>query len=154
MSLRLIRHNFSAIRGARYWMRPCREPRRGGLVKTRAIVSDSQPECGSIMQMDTAGYRRFSGTQLRLGLRMNFHYVGFPSLPRSRWVTGAGPMTANLADVKIPGAYASLTQNEGGEDRPARLGWDHVLGAEMCRWIRFYSCKYLLMGDPILTRDP
>ena len=132
-------------------MRPCREPRGGGLVKTRAMVSDSHPDFGLMTQMDTAGHRRFSGTLLRLGLRTNSHDLGFPSLPRSRWVTGAGPMTANRTKVKIAGAYVCLPQSERGEDRPTRLDRNHGLGAEMCRGIRFYSCKCLLMGDPFLS---
>ena len=131
-------------------MRPCREPRGGGLVKTRATVSDSQPDNGRTTQMDTAGYRRFSGTRLRQGLRTNSRCSRFPSLPRSRWVTGAGPMTANLTKEKIPGAYTFLPQSDGGEVRPTRLGRNHGLGAEMRREIRFYSCKCLLMGDPFL----
>lgn len=130
MSLRLIRLKYSAIRGARYWMRPCREPRGVGLVKTRAIVSDSQPGFGPMTQMDTAGYRRFSGTRLRQGLRMNSHYSRFPSLPKSIWVTGAGLMTANLAKKKIPARVLVFLRNNGGVDRPTRLGESHGLGAD------------------------
>ena len=142
MNLRLIFLKFSAICGARYWMRPCREPRRGGLVKSRAIVSDSQPDHGLMMQMDTAGYQRFSGTRLRQGRRMNSHHMEFPSLPRSRWVSGAGPMTANLAKEKIPVRICVFLQ-DSGERRPTRLGRNHGVGtvSEMYRWIRFYFCK-------------
>ncbi len=125
-------------------MRPCREPKGSGLVITGAIVSDSQPKLGLMMQMDTAGYRRFSGTQMRQGLRVHSLYSSFPSPPKSIWVTDAGPITANLTKEKITGAYASLPLNDGGEDRPTRLDRNHDLGAEMCREIRFYSCKSLL----------
>ena len=146
MNLRLIFLKFSAICGERYWIRPCREPKGSGLVKSRAIASDSQPDQGLMMQMDTAGYQRFSGTRLRQGRRMNSHHVGFPSLPRSKWVSGAGPMTPNLAEEKIPGAFSCLPQNDGGEDRPTRLGRNHGLGAEMGCLVHFYSCKRLLMS--------
>ena len=72
-------------------MRPCREPRGSGFVITRTTVSDNRPK--GLMQMDTARYRRFSGAQLRQGRRMYSHSLRFPSLPRSRWVTEAGPLT-------------------------------------------------------------
>jgi hypothetical protein len=62
-------------------------------VKTRTIVSDM---CSILepKQMDTARYRRFSGTQKRQGPRMSSRQR-LASLPRSRWVTGTGPCTPN-----------------------------------------------------------
>ena len=70
-------------------MRPCREPRGSGLVKTRATVSD-KVSIWIPTQMDTAGNRGFSGTRKRQGQRGRAPLGGPPLAPRSKWVTGAG----------------------------------------------------------------
>ncbi len=75
-------------------MRPCREPKRSGFVKTKAIVSEKvilrlprEPK-----QIDTAGNRGFSGTQMRQGQEASSWNSGSLLTPRSRWVAGAGPL--------------------------------------------------------------
>ena len=99
MSYRLIRLIFPLFGGLRYWMRPCREPKGSGIVRTRTKVSDNQlPE--ELKQMDMARYRRFSGALRRHGPKGSFRIMGSPSLPRSRWVTGAGPTTPPVTEGK------------------------------------------------------
>ena len=74
-------------------MRPCREPKRFGFVKTKARVSEKvtlrlprEPK-----QIDTAGNRGFSGTQVRQGQEASSRNFGSLLMPRSRCVAGAGP---------------------------------------------------------------
>lgn len=65
-----------------------------GLVKARATFSDTAllRTTDAPMQMDTVRNRRFSGTRLRQGQEANSRLSGSLLMPRTRWVTGAGPL--------------------------------------------------------------
>ncbi len=64
-----------------------------GLVRARATFLEKAlvRTTDAPMQMDTAGNRRFSGTRLRQGHKANSQVSEFLFMPRTRWVTGAGP---------------------------------------------------------------
>jgi len=101
-------------------------------VYTRTIVSDSGSVVES-MQMDTARYRRFSGTRMRmrLGLRMSSRLKRLASLPRSRWVTGTGPRILNCHYGNSGRAYSSSSWAMVVEAFSTRLKRaNRVFGAE------------------------
>lgn len=65
-------------------------------------------------QMGTVGNRGFSGTRLRLGQETRSRRDS-SSMPRSRWVTGAG--LKYPAKKRIPGRAVSPHKATGGNDR-------------------------------------
>ena len=116
-------------------MRPCREPKGSGFVKTKATVSDSALT-GVPMQMDTARNRRFSGTQMRQGPKGELLHQGLPLTLRSGWVTGAESRSAT-----------ETKENRGAHER---LVFEAVTESSNTDWVRKKASResyYLLTGS-------
>ena len=75
---------------------------------------------GALMQLDTAGNRRFSGTQKRQGQAAS-SCKGSPPSPRTRWVTGAG-LKGSAKKQRSLGCAARHHPSKGRNDRLSRFG--------------------------------